>query len=247
MDLAAQERQVIVAVDDEEGDLAVIDAILGDDYLVVCASSGEEALKVLESHPTAVVLCDQRMPTLTGDEVMARVRILYPDTVRVLVTGYSDVSAIVRALNEGQIFGYLEKPFDGRTLRAMVERAAASQALAREHRILVDEHRRMRTMFDNLVTERTVALEAENEHLKSLSITDDLTGLFNARYLRIRMAEEYERMVRANQPFALIMADIDFFKRVNDVHGHLTGDAVLKAVAGAMKGAKFFLAKKSRA
>jgi diguanylate cyclase (GGDEF)-like protein len=230
-------ERVVVAVDDEEGDLAVIDAILADDYHVVCCLSGEEALHTLEKYPQAIVLCDQRMPKLTGDEVLTRLRILYPDSVRILVTGYSDTEAIVRALNEGQIFGYLQKPFDSRSLRALVERAANHQSVMLQNRRLAEENHRIRAMMDRMVRERTSALEAENLELKNLAVTDDLTGLANPRYLRTRIQEEYERYLRTGQPMALILADIDNFKAVNDTWGHAAGDQVLKAVAGAIKGA----------
>lgn len=230
------QRPTIVAVDDEDGDLAVIDAILSDEYEVVCASSGEEAIRGLERHPTAVVLCDQRMPTLTGDEVLTRVRVLYPDTVRVLVTGYAEMDAIVRALNEGQIFAYLQKPFDASTLRATVARAIQFQQVRLENRALLDEVRRMRTLMDQLVRERTERLEQENQALKDLALIDDLTQLHNTRALRTGMKDDYERSVRLGRPVSILMVDVDHFKRVNDRHGHAAGDAVLRKVAEVLRG-----------
>jgi diguanylate cyclase (GGDEF)-like protein len=222
-------------VDDEQGDLAVADAILSDDYEVICVDSGQRALAELERHPQAIVLCDQRMPTLTGDEVVARMRILYPDTIRILVTGYSDVAAIVRALNDGQIFGYLQKPYSPHELRALVERAVGHQAMILDNRRLVEENRRMRSMVERMVTERTVALEEENRKLKDIALVDDLTGLMNVRGLRARLAEEYERFLRLGIPFGIVMIDIDNFKNVNDTWGHPAGNEVLKAVAAALR------------
>ena len=230
-----QDRRTVVVIDDEEGDLAVVEAILSDDFDVVCCRSGETAFKAIESHPRALVLCDQRMPTLTGDEVMARVRVLYPETVRILVTAYSDAAAIVRALNEGQIFGYLQKPFDPVQLRTIVERAWKYQDVQLENRRLVDELRKVSGQVDSIVKERTHRLEEENRQLKDLAVTDDLTGLFNLRFLKTRMQEEYERLQRYGQSISLIMVDIDDFKRVNDEFGHLVGDSVLRQVAATVR------------
>ncbi|MBM4395781.1 MAG: diguanylate cyclase [Deltaproteobacteria bacterium] len=229
------DRHTVVAIDDEEGDLAVIDALLSDDYEVICTSSGEEAIRILEACPTAIVLCDQRMPGLTGDEVVSRLRVLYPDSVRVLVTGWAELDAIVRALNEGQIFAYLRKPFDAAALRATVARAVQHQQVRLENRALLEEVRRMRSLMDQVVRERTALLEEENRALKDLSLVDELTRLNNVRALRTGMKDDYERCVRLGRPVSLLMADVDHFKRVNDEHGHAAGDAVLKRVADVLR------------
>jgi len=229
------DRPTVVVIDDEEGQLVVMDAILSDDYHVVCFQSGQEAIRALEQWPNAIVLCDQRMPGLTGDEVLSRIRILYPNTVRVLVTGYVDTPAIVRALNEGNIFAYFQKPFEPGDLRLTVERARRSQEVRLENTRLQDELHELRTRMEALIHERTTALEDENRTLRDLAETDDLTGLFNNRALQMRLRDEQERLQRYGQPVALVMADVDDFKKVNDTFGHLAGDAVLKAVADAIR------------
>lgn len=229
------DRPTVVVIDDEEGQLVVMEAILSDDYHVVCFQSGPEAIRALEQWPTAIVLCDQRMPGMTGDEVLSRIRILYPDTVRVLVTGYVDTPAIVRALNEGSIFAYFQKPFAPGDLRLTVERARRSQETRIENHRLQGELQELRTRMETMIRERTMALEDENRTLRDLAETDGLTGLFNNRSLQMRLRDEQERMMRYGQPVALVLADVDDFKKVNDNYGHLTGDAVLRSVADAIK------------
>lgn len=230
------DKRIVVAVDDEEGDLAVIEAILSDDYHVVLCRSGTEALEKIEKYQEAIVLCDQRMPGLTGDEVLMRIRILYPETIRILVTAYSDPDALIRALNEGRIFGYLQKPFDAHTLRKIVERAASQQLINIENKRLKEENARLQSMLDKIIAERVSTLEAENRELRALARTDELTELANARYLRERLSAEYMRVLKTSQPLSLILADIDDFKRINDKYGHAVGDEVLKAVANAIRG-----------
>lgn len=230
-----RERPRVVAIDDEPEQLVIIEAILSDDYDVTTFTSGPQALRDLHQWPDAVVLCDQRMPTLTGDEVMTRIRIMYPDTVRVMVTGYVDTPAIVRALNEGNLFGYLKKPYEPQELRGIVERAVRSQETRRENRRLQDELLSLRAQVDALVEQRTSALADENRVLRDQAQNDALTGLFNARSLQMRLRDEEERLAHYGQPVALVLADIDDFKKVNDTHGHLAGDEVLRAVADALR------------
>jgi len=229
------ERPDVVVIDDEEGQLVVMEAILSDDYNVACFQSGPEAIRALEQWPDAIVLCDQRMPGMTGDEVLSRIRILYPETVRVMVTGYVDTPAIVRALNEGSIFAYFQKPFEAADLRVLVERARRSQETHRENHRLHDELQELQARMESLIRQRTSALEDENRTLRDLAETDGLTGLFNNRSLQMRMRDEQERVMRYGQPIALVLADVDDFKKVNDTHGHLAGDTVLKAVADTMR------------
>ena len=229
------DRPTVVVIDDEEGQLVVMDAILSDDYHVVCFQSGQEAIRALDQWPNAIVLCDQRMPGMTGDEVLTRIRILYPNTVRVLVTWYVDTPAIVRALNDGNIFAYFQKPFEASDLRLTVERARRSQEVRLENARLQDELMDLRNRMEAMIHERTTALEDENRTLRDLAESDGLTGLFNSRSLQMRLRDEQERLLRYGQQVALVMADVDDFKKVNDTFGHQAGDAVLKAVADAIR------------
>jgi len=84
---------------------------------------------------------------------------------------------------------------------------------------------------NNQLTKAQELLEALNQQLDLTSRTDSLTGLYNRRHMEERIQEEYEQYQRTGSKFALIMADIDFFKKVNDMYGHDVGDCVLKSVA----------------
>ena len=92
-------------------------------YEVLGATRAEEALKILEEKPVDVVLCDQRMPGMTGDQLLARVARDHGKTVRVLITAYTDMDALVRSINHGRIFAYLQKPWNPEELERIVREA----------------------------------------------------------------------------------------------------------------------------
>jgi signal transduction histidine kinase len=109
------------------------------DYAVITANSAADALEHLRRRSIQIVLTDQRMPGLTGAELLARVRELSPDTVRLMMTGYADIAAVVDAINRGNVFRYISKPWNPDELRAVLSQAAAQYDLLAERRRLVAE------------------------------------------------------------------------------------------------------------
>jgi YesN/AraC family two-component response regulator len=93
---------------------------------VLTAINGEEALKILENKLVHVIISDQRMPQMTGVELFEKVQEKYPDPVRVLLTGYADMNAVIDAVNKGKIFHYLAKPWNEEELTITIERAYAA-------------------------------------------------------------------------------------------------------------------------
>lgn len=145
-ELAQQQdvRSTILVVDDEPELLIALEDLLGDDYRVITTRSGKEALEITSDEPDiTVVLSDQRMPFMQGDELLARLNET-SDASRILVTGYADLTAVVRAVNEGRLFAYLSKPWDEEALRLTVQRAA-------QHCLLQRELMKERTMFRDLM------------------------------------------------------------------------------------------------
>jgi diguanylate cyclase (GGDEF)-like protein/PAS domain S-box-containing protein len=132
----------ILVVDDETQVLLALQDLLEDDFEVETAEEAAEALRIVEADPEiAVVLSDQRMPEMNGDELLARVR-EHSRATRMLCTGYADLEAVVRSVNEGKIFGYVTKPWDGADLRLQVHHAAdyyrLGHELAYEKQLLAD-------------------------------------------------------------------------------------------------------------
>src|SRR5437868_14707228 len=121
---ATPSRAPILVVDDETHVVRSLEIGFMDHYEVLTAASGEQALAILEERPdVGVVLSDQRMPGMTGVELLSRSRQTHPDAVRILLTGFTDVEALVDAINEAQVYRYVPKPWEPRDLELTVERA----------------------------------------------------------------------------------------------------------------------------
>jgi eukaryotic-like serine/threonine-protein kinase len=110
----------VLFVDDDERILNGLKAVFRQDYQVFTAVSGELALGLVNRFAMHVVVCDQRMPGLTGVEVLRKVRTLAPNAVRILLTGYTDLAALVGSINEGEIFRFVKKPWDNDELRKVL-------------------------------------------------------------------------------------------------------------------------------
>ena len=181
-------------------------------YEVVFAENGEEALHVLQSpDPPPMALLDWMMPGLDGLEVCRRVRAAgrEPYVYIILLTGKDLQEDLVRGLAAGAD-DYLTKPFDNAELQARI----------RTGRRLVDQQGE---------------LIAAREALREQATTDPLTAMANRRTLLDALGRELERSSRLGSPCAVLFVDLDHFKRVNDVHGHAGGDAVLRQAAAAMR------------
>jgi response regulator RpfG family c-di-GMP phosphodiesterase len=113
----------ILYVDDEENNLFSFKATFRIKYQVLTAISGNEALKIMETKPVHIIITDQRMPEMTGVEFLEKVLVKYPDPMRILLTGYADMGAVVDAVNKGKIFHYLAKPWNEEELDITIIRA----------------------------------------------------------------------------------------------------------------------------
>jgi response regulator RpfG family c-di-GMP phosphodiesterase len=117
------DKITILYVDDEENNLFSFKATFRIKYQVFTAISGDEALKILETKPVEIIITDQRMPEMTGVEFLEKVLEKYPDPMRILLTGYADMGAVVDAVNKGKIFHYLAKPWNEKELDITINRA----------------------------------------------------------------------------------------------------------------------------
>ena len=117
-------KRTLLIVDDEENVISSLRRLLrGAGYHIVTASSGPEGLARLAEHDVDVIISDQRMPGMTGVELLRRAKELYPDTVRIVLSGYTELTSITDAVNEGAIYKFLTKPWDDERLRAHVAEA----------------------------------------------------------------------------------------------------------------------------
>lgn len=123
MDIKADIKPRILLVDDEERILRSLGMLLRMHYQVYATSNGYEALDILKRERIHVLISDQRMPVMTGTELLQQAREISPDTIRILLTGYADAEAAVAAVNDGEIFRYINKPWGPKELRDTISQA----------------------------------------------------------------------------------------------------------------------------
>lgn len=127
-------KQTILCVDDEIDNVEALERLFRKKYKVLKATSGSEALALLDQHPyeVAVILTDQRMPLMTGAQMLEKSIEKAPNAVRLLLTGYTDLESVIEAVNKGQIHRYLQKPWDPVDLQQTVDQAVERFHLRRE-------------------------------------------------------------------------------------------------------------------
>lgn len=234
-------RPILLVVDDEPAITVMVAARLSKMCRVLTASNGLEALELLARNEVSVIVADERMPEMSGTELLAHASLMKPEVVRVLFTGRADLDAVIRAVNEGHIYLYLTKPWRPDELDTVISTALEHGRLLRERQRLVEELRKTNAELEDRVRERTWELEQRTDDLEAalrtiseLARTDPLTGLANRRRLEEVLALEIERARRHRLSLSAVMVDLDRFKDVNDTYGHLVGDRVLQFVASVL-------------
>lgn len=129
----------ILYVDDEEDNLMAFRAVFRRHFKVHVAKSGREALDFLEQQAIDLIISDQRMPKMTGVELLEKVRARFPEIIRMVLTGYSDLQAIIDAINKGKIYHYITKPWDVDELKLIMENALETYTLKKRNKVLEEE------------------------------------------------------------------------------------------------------------
>ena len=165
----------ILCVDDERNVLRALQRIfLDDDYEIVIAGSGEEGLKVMEeSGPFQVVISDYRMPIMDGVEFLKAVYVRWPETVRIVLSGYADAGAIVAAINEGHIYRFIPKPWNDEELRITIQNSLERFFLQKRNRELLEDLAAVNQALEEKVQLRTEQLELRN---KALEFSQSILG-----------------------------------------------------------------------
>jgi len=129
----------ILYVDDEMNNLVSFKATFRLKYNVFTAISGEEAIKLMDENAIHVIITDQRMPGMTGVEFLEHILEKHPDPMRILLTGYADLNAVIDAVNKGKIFHYLSKPWNEEELDMTIQRAFDVYLKRKEEKELTDK------------------------------------------------------------------------------------------------------------
>jgi len=191
------ERAKVLIVDDEPAMRGAVAHALRRRFTVLGAGDGDEALALLAAHDVAVVLCDQRLPGLSGEHLITAIRQRHPDVVRLLVTGHYDDDAFAHAVNHGQIFGFLRKPWSEDELERTIDSAVAWRRLRQENARIACE------------------LAASHERLTRLNA--------ELRHFTHAVAHDLKEPLRTIQAFSQFLAD-DLGDRVDeDAAQYLSG------------------------
>lgn len=129
----------ILYIDDEIHNLNAFKASFRRIYTVQTAESAEDAYKLLEDHEFHIIISDQRMPRMTGIEFFESILHKYPEPIRILLTGYADINAVIDAINKGQVYKYFSKPWNDEELRHNIEKAYEVYSLRKENRELTEK------------------------------------------------------------------------------------------------------------
>jgi diguanylate cyclase (GGDEF)-like protein len=228
----------LLVVDDEPYILPTLKALLASEYEVFTADSAEAAQAVFARRPVDLVLTDQKMPKQTGIQLLEWVCAHHPRTVRLLMTGHAELEDAVNAINRGQVYHYLLKPWRTEELLQVLRNAAEKFQLERSRDLLLEQLRLLNADLEQRVVDRTKALQEANHmleqrarELERLALTDSLTGLFNRRAMEELARFELKRHARYPSPLTIGLIDIDRFKDINTRYLLPGGDEALKALA----------------
>ncbi len=178
-----ENRHTVLCVDDEKNILQSLKRLLRkEDYRLLTASSGEEGLKVLEENDVHMVISDQRMPEMSGTEFLSAIKTQYPDVLRIILSGYTDVDSITESINKGHIYKFLLKPWNDQNLKLEIKQAIEQYDLIQANKKLdkkvIQQNNELKEINENLeklVQERTKTLEIQNQALElSRAILEDL-------------------------------------------------------------------------
>jgi len=163
------EKFPLLYVDDEEHNLISFEATFRKEYKVHTATNGEDGIAIMRDNDIKLVITDQRMPEMTGIQFIEKIAPEYPDTIRMILTGFSDIGVIIEAINSGKVFRYITKPWDENELRMTIENAKQLFGLQINNRELmtslqqkVEEQEQTLRLFIRYVPEQVVKKTLEN-------------------------------------------------------------------------------------
>ena len=178
-----KQPHAILCVDDESNILSSLKRLLRcEAYCLFTATSGSEGLKILSETEIHIVMSDQRMPQMSGVDFLAHVKEQYPDAIRIILSGYTDVASITEAINKGHIYKFLLKPWDDQNLILEIRQAFQQYDLIKDNQRLHaqvcrqnTELKKINEHLEEMVTERTRELELKNQALElSHAVLEDV-------------------------------------------------------------------------
>ncbi len=144
-------RNKVLIIDDESMIRSTLKSVLSrEPYEVICADSGEEALAIMEREEIDLIITDEMMPGMTGIELLAITRKKYPDTFRIILTGYANLESAITAINKGEVYRFFTKPCDIDDLIAAIRQAIEHRELKRENMRLLEKVKEQSKTIEDL-------------------------------------------------------------------------------------------------
>ena len=163
----------ILYIDDEENNIIVFKNAFFRHYNIYTALSGEEGLDILNNETIHLLITDQKMPGMTGVDVLEKAVQSHPDTIRMILTAYSDIEVIIKAVNTCGIYQYLLKPWDSRELKIIIDNALERHRLEQQNKQLVADLQAANEQLEEKVKQRTAELNERNAELNQTNAVKD--------------------------------------------------------------------------
>lgn len=206
----------VLYVDDEENNLTSFRAALRRNYNIFTALSGEEGMEIIAQHDIHIIVTDQRMPGMTGVQFLQHVPD-EPDNIRMILTGFSDVEAIIEAINTGKVYRYITKPWDKDDLKITIDNALEAVRLRRDNKHLILELQKNNESLEQKVRERTIEIEKKSILLEAEKIKSDQLLL---NILPEEIAVELKRFgrsyARKHNQVSVLFADVKGFTSITE-------------------------------
>jgi response regulator RpfG family c-di-GMP phosphodiesterase len=129
----------VLYVDDEQTNLFSFKASFRRDFKVFTAISGQEGIEIVEKENIHIIVSDQRMPGMTGIEMLQKIKEKHPEPIRILLTGYADITAVIDAINQGEVYRYVTKPWNTTELKTIITSANEIFELRRKNKVLTQD------------------------------------------------------------------------------------------------------------
>lgn len=183
-------RHKILIVDDEVANLRLLNRVLGKEYDVLEATGGQAGLELLKTNEISLIITDQRMPAMTGVQLLEQSLPVRPDAIKILLTGYTDVQALIDAINAGHVYKYIPKPWDADELKLTVKRALESYELKLQNDWLIKELKAAMAELEHLsmgtIRALADALDAKCDYTAGHSLRVSRISVLIAKTLGLR-------------------------------------------------------------
>ncbi len=222
----------ILYVDDEKDNLIVFNSAFRRYYDIHLASSGMVGLEIMKKHEIQLVITDQRMPEMTGTEFLEKIILDFPDCIRIILTGFSDIEAVIQAINKGRIYRYITKPWDNEEMKITIDNGLETYNLKQQNKKLFEELVEANTTLEQKVIDRTKKIESQKKE-----ITDSILYAGRIQNALLTPSEDIERLLPSyfilNKPREIVSGDYYWMTQKDNIILIAVADCTGHGVPGA--------------